>query len=458
MRDAEAMQLLERGFALHRQGQIEAAAELYRQVLKARPKDFNALHLYGTALGQLRRPAEALGFLERAIKAHDGSHDAYNNLGIVLHDLGRYKEAVQHFKASLRLEPRHAQSYTNLGKAYKYLGRYEDAIAQYRQALLCGGNFSSPHNNLAILQLSLGRFEEGWREYYHYRSAKVDLNPAIRQWVAVEPGMDRLAGKTVALLKEQGIGDELFFLRFAPALQARGASLTLVASPKMAPLFRRLPFLDEVLVEGEQGREPDLVLMLGDLPHLLGMKTADQAPPPVPLSVLPPGLDEARALLASLGPPPWVALTWRAGTAYEQQNKTLRANQEQDEALTKEAPRAQLARVVRELPGTLVSLQRKPLPGETEDMAAQLGRQVHDLSRLNDQMELLLGVLQLLDSYYCVSNTSVHLRASLGLPSQVLVPHPPEWRWTSLPGRSPWFPDCPVLRQRPDGTWPDAFE
>ena len=41
---------------------------------------------------------------------------------------------------------------------------------------------------------------------------------------------------------------------------------------------------------------------------------------------------------------------------------------------------------------------------------------------------------------------------------QVLVPHPPEWRWGIEGDRSPWFPGMRVYRQAQDGDWGAALE
>jgi hypothetical protein len=63
----------------------------------------------------------------------------------------------------------------------------------------------------------------------------------------------------------------------------------------------------------------------------------------------------------------------------------------------------------------------------------------------------------LLDDYVAVSNTNVHLRQSLGLPSRVLLPMPPDWRWMHAGAESPWFPGTRIYRQAADGTWDEAL-
>ena len=82
-------------------------------------------------------------------------------------------------------------------------------------------------------------------------------------------------------------------------------------------------------------------------------------------------------------------------------------------------------------------------------LAALLGRPVHDLTALNEDLEAMLALLAAVDDYVAVSNTNVHLMAGLGRGGRVIVPIPPEWRWLHAGATSPWFPDFRLYRQAP---------
>ena len=124
----------------------------------------------------------------------------------------------------------------------------------------------------------------------------------------------------------------------------------------------------------------------------------------------------------------------------------------------KESPLAEIARALRVTPATVLVLQRQPQPGEIESFAQELGRPMHDLSALNDDLEQMLALLTLLDDYVGVSNTNMHLRAGAGKTAKVLVPAPPEWRWMAEGTESPWFPGFRVYRQGVDGSWDSAVK
>ena len=119
----------------------------------------------------------------------------------------------------------------------------------------------------------------------------------------------------------------------------------------------------------------------------------------------------------------------------------------------KNAPLDRLATALGAAPGTMIALQRAPEPGELDRLAAALGRPVHDLTALNDDLEAMLALVAALDDYVAVSNTNVHLRAAVGRASRVLVPNPPEFRWMAEGRESLWFPGTTVYRQETDQDW-----
>jgi hypothetical protein len=119
----------------------------------------------------------------------------------------------------------------------------------------------------------------------------------------------------------------------------------------------------------------------------------------------------------------------------------------------KEVEPSWLGEEVRGTQRTWIGIQRLPRPGELERFSAAIDARVHDFSAVNDDLEDMLALLWLVDEYIGVSNANAHLRASVGGAMQVLVPHPPEWRWGLAGAMSPWFAAMRVIRQQPEGRW-----
>ena len=429
--------------SLKQLGQAEEAIAHYRRALVIRPQDAEAHNNLGAALAGQYRFDEALAAYREALRLKPDYAEAHNNLGVSLEGLQRYDEALAAYREALRLKPDYAEAYSNLANAQVGVGQLEDALRNYRQALALAPDNAGAHFNLSVLLLLQGNFHDGWEEYrwqwWRKGAQPRPFPPSL--W----DGSD-LNGRSVFLHAEQGLGDELFFLRFVPWLKRRGAGpVTYRASHKLASLLARFPALDRVCVPDVTPAVGDAVFSIGDLPRLLGMKRIDQTPPSPLLTPLPQQLDAVRARLRAFGPPPYLGVTWRAGTA------TKRGS------LFKECPSPLLARALRDIPGTVLVLQRQPAEGEIEAFAKALGRDVQDLSALNEDLEQMLALLALLDEYLGVGNTNMHLRAGVGKTARVLVPAPPEWRWMAEGRESPWFPGFTVYRQGYDGKWERAL-
>jgi hypothetical protein len=250
----------------------------------------------------------------------------------------------------------------------------------------------------------------------------------------------------VILHGEQGLGDILFFLRFAGRLKAHGHPLAFWGDPRLQPLLARTGLFQHFLKPDSMPGPGIAVIWIGDLPQLLGAN--DPAAFDAPLAI---PVDAARAArwrerLASWGPAPYVGLTWRAGI---DRRGTV--------GLAKRLDPAAFGAALQGKAATWVSLQRKPVPDEVERLSGALGKPVHDAAHVNDDLDEALALLSVLDDYVGVSNTNTHLRAATGRAARVLVPWPPEWRWQERAEHSPWFPAMPLYRQAPDGDWSGAL-
>lgn len=462
------------GLVLHRLGHVEDAEREYHAALSIDPNDPEIHNRVGLLFDRLGRPDDARRHFETALRLVPGYPEphlnlgnllkseerfdeaaaayrralelqqdyasAHNNLGNVLVPMGAPEKGIAHLERALALRPNEPNTLNNLGKALRAGGRLDDAITAYDRALDVEPGHRDARFGRAEILLSLGRFQEGWADYLA-RSSMANAEADVRR----APFERDLSGKRILVERDQGLGDEIFFLRFLGEIRDRGAHVAYRPDPRLAPMLRRVGVADEIIDAGEDSSGFDMRLAVGDLPHLLQAGGNGRFRDDIPLKPLPEATETIDARLRALGDSPYVAVTWRAGTKGA------------DRALFKEVPLAEFARAVKGLPGTFIAVQRIPGAGEIEDFSRELGRQVHDLTALNDDLEAMLALMAHADAYAAVSNTNVHLRASCGRSSHVLVPNPPEFRWMAEGDESPWFPGSRSYRQRTDGSWSDAL-
>ena len=502
------------GNAVRDQGRQREALDLYSHAIELEPALAEAHGGIGQALHALARFEEAEAAYRRSLVLQPESETGHRNLASLLIDCGRFADAARVCEQALALAPTSVELHLMLGNALAEQGRLTAALAVFRSAMNLAPD--NPHvlwaygfalrgtgatargmeclERVLELQpdtpefrhasagayLALGDLRAGWKEYEWRTARRIFLadNPHLRLAAGLPAN---LSGSKICLLREQGLGDELFFLRFAGELKSRGAEITYLAHAKLASLLERVPALVRVITRQDALPAADSMVLVGDLPRMLarfacsplrprtdsrqrppGALTKEIAsvrrqrifypelPPPLALTVSPPRLQDMTRRLDRLGPPPYIGMTWRAGIAPAQQRETVWL-------LHKALPLGELGAALREVDGTLLALQRNPGSGEIGRLASLAGRPVHDLAALNEDLEAMLALLSLLNEYIGVSNTNMHLRAGAGRTARVLVPCPPEWRWMATGDESPWFPGFRVYRQGPDGDWGGAL-
>lgn len=469
-------QAFEAALQYHRRGRLDLAEPIYRAILNDNPRHAGAHHMLGMALRAMGRLDEAASAYQRAIKSDAARAESHFNLGNVLVALGRHPEAIAPFRRAFELSPKDAEAAASIAAAYRETGEHELALQFFRNAvdlapekaelhndyanmLSQRGDFDGAlrslrqglqrapgdpdiHHNLGRQLLARGEFAEGWREY-RWRSRCKWFQAYGKEAGLAGPWSDALRGRPVVLHGEQGLGDQLFFLRFAPRLKALGAGpLAVNGNPRLNAMLARTRMFSQLSGEAPAGA---VQLLCGDLPWLTGMARAGDIPAPLPLAATESALAAMRAVLADAGPPPYLGVTWRAGT----RGRTT---------LYKEIEPEPLAAVLRAARGTVVLLQREGRAGDQERFRAALGRPAPDLSGESEDLERLLALLALLDDYVGVSSTNMHLRAGLGRAARVLVPMPPDWRWMSGGEASPWFPGVAIYRQEAGGSWSAALQ
>lgn len=432
-------------FNLH---SYEIAKSYVDKIRCIEPNNSFAYLFDGDILKEQQRIEESIIQYQKAIALKPDYAEAYNHLAIAVEDLGKIDEAIKWYQHSLQIKPTHGV-YCNLATLYRKQGKVKEAVENHDAALRIKPKNAETHFNKFLSLVPFGYFKEGWHEYL-WRPVRPTLKERFSLTDHVETLAKQLNGERILLYWEQGLGDEIFFLRFAPELKKRGAWLAYQSSDKIKTILERLNWLDQVLGKLDtQLPAVDHRLLIGDLPLVLGMSDIKEIPPPYSLSILPHCLETMRRQLMELGNPPYIGLTWRAGTPKE--------GKKNSKTLYKDIPLEKLSSALNSVNATFLILQRNPLQEELIQLSELLKKPAHDFSQLNDDLEMMLALLSLLDDYIGVSNTNMHLLAGLGKTAKVLIPYPAEWRWMASGKESPWFIGFKIYRQHSDGSWNHAL-
>jgi tetratricopeptide (TPR) repeat protein len=463
------------GVALQGTGRLEEAEACYREALRLRPAYPEALANLGSALNRLGRLDEAERCCREALRLRPGYLEGHNNLGTVRTARRDYAAAEACYREALRLKPDYAEGHHNLGTALAEQGQIDEAVACYREALRLRPDYPEACGNLATALLARGQPDEavaafddilrrkpgspdahlgraiallvkgdwaqGWKEYeWRWRCEEFGGQPyAQPQWDGT-----LLAGRTILLHAEQGVGDTLLFVRYARLVKERGGTVVFCCPPALRGLLAGCPSIDRLTVPGEPAPAFDCYAPLLSLPAIFGT-TPQNAPAEVPYLFPEQGLVEHWR--RELGPAPRfrVGIVWQGNPRYKADR--LRS-----------VPLAQFEPLAR-VPGVeLVSLQKGPGAEQLAEVASRFP--VTDLaSRLDLKGPFVdtAAAIKALDLVVSVDTAVAHLAGALGVPVWVALHYSPHWVWMLGRDDSPWYPSARLFRQRQWGDWGEVF-
>ena len=323
---------------------------------------------------------------------------------------GNLAAAERDFLAAAACDLNDAEPQHYLGFLYEQAGDLARSERHYRRALELAPKAALTARALSQLLLSQGRYAEGFAlaEARHTEAGYAKPLLDCPEWTGGD-----LAGKRIVVWPEQGLGDQIMFARFVPALQAMGADVVMLCWSALARLFAGSLDVPVHAARGEVNiADPELFVMICSLAGRLGatLETLPNRPylkaPGAWEKPLPDGF---KVGLMTAGNPAYV--------------------NDRGRSLPQSA-----ADALRRLPAQVVDLR----PSETG--AADFA----DTAALLQQLDLVISV-----------DTSVaHLAGAMGKPCWVLLPGwGADWRWLRGRRDSPWYPSLRLYRQPTPGDW-----
>jgi tetratricopeptide (TPR) repeat protein len=373
--------------------------------------------------------------------------------GRVLLRRQRPAEALVQFEQALAVTPGHATAEFLRGEALFLLRDIERALASYHRAMNLGlardpAAFHAAMSGAVagdfgwFSAMLLGRFEEAWqisdRTLGQRLAAGQDDCHLPRHLRSVWRG-ESLAGKTVLVRCNHGLGDTIQFIRYIPSLRQRAARVLVEAPRELLPLLASVPGIDHLVALDEVPEASyDVEIELAELMHAF-RTTLETIRAEVPyLSVAPERLMAQQRRLSH--EPGFKAGAIRMGVAWAA--GTWRPERSLPAALL--APLAAIPGVV------LVNLQREPsgLRLVTRDAPPLV-----DAEQTSLDIAETAAIVRNLDLVISVDTMVAHLAGALGVPVWLLLHHASDWRWMLSGERSPWYPTMRLFRQPTPGDW-----
>ncbi|MBE9092642.1 tetratricopeptide repeat protein [Tychonema sp. LEGE 07203] len=414
--------------------ELNAAAACYLHALQINPKLTYSLLGLGRVLQQQGKLAAAFNCYQQAVEIEPKNPDAQNNIGAFYHEQGNPQAAIDHYRQALSFKPDFVDAINNLGHALVDLGNFQEAFYCHRRALELQPDNATAHLEFSLTLLLFGDYQRGFAEY-EWRWRTPQLQPRQFQQPLWD-GSD-LDSKTILLHVEQGLGDSIQFIRYAPILRSRGAKVMVACYRELMRLFATVAGIEYLSVSFEGLPVFDFHAPLMSLPRILGT-TLETIPANVPYLAPPAECKFALASDAKFK----VGIVW-AG------NPTRRKDNQRSCSLSDFIPFFDVAGIA------FYSLQKNLSESDRTLLNHHL---VPDLSpHLNDFADTASAISQL-DLVISVDTSVAHLAGALGKPVWVLLSFAPDWRWLLDREDNPWYPTARLFRQSQPESWQELFQ
>ena len=395
----------------------------------------------GNCCFELKRNEESLYAHEQALKLDPQSVAALIGLGSVQSDMRHDELALANFYKATALAPDDKAARTGLGKVFYEANRDTEALQCFERALELDPDYPEAHYNKSLVKLALGEYEEGWRLFEWRRQMRFGhltvRDAAYRPWL----GETDIAGKTVFVFAEQGLGDTVQFYRYLKNFEALGCDIVFEAPPPLVPLIAQQNGSFRVIARGDETPKFDVLFPLMSAP--LAFKTTLET---IPASV------------------PYLAAPSDRTTLWRRRLGTKR--------------KTRIGLAWSGSPGTVNDVQRSvplklllPIIGEN---AEWYSLQKHVRERDRDALSATLAIINHAETFTDFSDTAAiiaeldlvisvdcvisHLAGAMGKPVWILLAYHADFRYLRDRENNPWYPTARLFRQRTEGDWASVFD
>lgn len=439
------------GNILHAQDKLQEAAASYQSALALKPDLAEAHYNLGNALQSQDKLDDAVACYERALALDPEKYEARHNLGNALQSQGKLEDAMTCYERVLAVEPGYAKAHYSVGCAQRALGNLDEAILQYRMARALQPDFAQAGFSESLAQLLKGDFTAGWQNF-EWRWKTKDHDTPMR--VSPQPLWrdEKLASGRLLIWGEQGIGDEVMFAGLLPDVMRTGNHCILDCDARLKPLFARsFPGIDVVpgypsMEDLRNHRQSEVAAHLpsGSLPGLFRSTKAAFADTVSPYLIADPVARERFRARYADGRR-LVGLAWHTNSRKTGHDRSI------DLSLFAPLFARTDIRWISLQYGDHDSLEEQ---AATAKAPVLIDRSVNQFT----DIDLFAAQIASLDSVVTIDNSTAHLAGALGVPTCVLLPLAPDWRWLQTGDDSPWYPTLRLFRQPQRGDWESVVQ
>ena len=497
--------LLGRAIVLKELQRWDSALRDYERVLRINQFSSETFFNRGNLYKELREYQLAIKDYDRAITFSPKYAQAFNNRGNAWVNLGLRTNAQDDYVHAIELDPSFADAYNNLGVFLHEEMDLDASLLWLNRAANLDTSLIDPLWNKGLVLLLQGKLIEGFKLFEHrWANPRLGLSPDPRSLgKPLWSGKESAVGVSVLVYHEQGLGDTLQFARYVPLLCRLGAKVTFKVQPELYSLFKGVEHSQNMgtiisdLTQDEKSFESvlsnhDYICPLMSLPLALShhQSVKDQL---IPDQLIPNQLVSAQPISENLKPqrirpeliipeplifdaPLRLTQHWQELLANEELRNHKHSNGERrdklrigivwsgrKEHLNDHNRSIPFEKFIKHLPVNHLyfSIQKEIRSTDVTSFQHSVSDSLISIVDLKDEIKTFedtCAALKHLDLVISVDTSVAHLGACVGIPTLVLLPYSPDWRWLSHGSSSAWYPTMTLFRQPRIGDWDSPLE
>ena len=463
---------------------LDLAEEFIDRSLKLNIKDYIAWNIQGIIFFKLKKINEAKKSFENAIALNNNYFPSFNNIGNCFRELNQRDEAIYNYRKSASLNPNFLEAINNIGSLLIETGEFKNGIKELEKALKL--NTQDLQKNSQInLNLAIGYFFSGniieaekffkisekidnkndkfkknyslfllylqkYREAWSIIDGRLELNSfkeigSIKNIINKKIWKDEKINKNekILIIKEQGIGDEILYSSMYPELIKKFPNVKIETENRLLSLFKRSFNDDEKFVPFQsissqinKIKQYDKIIFSGSLGKIF-RNSIDEFPQVSFLRSDKSNKLQIKKIIDNISSKPKIGIGWKSKREFYGDSKSLNLSLMKDILAIEEL--------------TYINLQY----GDVEEELTEFQKineinisSIENVDLFND-FEKISAVLENLDLFITISNSTAHLAGALGVPTWLIKPKKnARFHYWNQPGSfTPWYPSVELFSQ-----------
>ena len=416
---------------------------LLNESLKINPNNSECYSNRGVVNFKLKKIKEAISDYKKAIAIDKNNYNAFFNLGNLYKEIERFDDSIENFNIAISINENHYTAYHNRAVVKRLLFKFDEAIKDFNEALRINPKYSNSRFFKALTQLKLGNYEDGWKNYEDRWGATNFPSPKREFKQPCWNGTDSLNDKTILIYGEQGLGDNIHFVRYFNLIKSKAKKAILQVDKRLVQLFKDSNFGKNIFSNNDKLPNFDIHCPLLSLPFKFSTTLQSI---PFNNKYLFPNKDRI--------------FKWKK--TFDNQHLNIGINWQASPNPDLDKGRSFKLKYFNEISIMnkikLHCLQKIYGLNQVKEFSKQFKLNIFDNFDEEAPFVDTAAIIENLDLVITCDTSIAHSSGAIGKKTFLLLQKNCEWRWLQDIDYSPWYNSIKIYRQKSQDNWLSVFD